>query len=389
MIIAAVGTGFAAMNGAFGQTTAEPGASVFISPAGSDAGTCSRSAPCLSFDRAYAVARPGAVVEVAAGTYGEQVIQSQQNRTGARVVFRPAANAPVGIAGVEIHGSHIEFRDMQINTWLSLESASDLVFRDIVNRGFWINGSDNVTITGGSVGPGIDSHSIIGAAYLSPKPPTNIVIERVFFHDWTRTSADVHTECLQILGGANVTIRRSRFQNCAVMDIFVSHYGSDPPTRAVTIENNFLAAPIDGGFYSILSGSWDSLLIRNNSALAPIIIEPQPGPGTNMKMVGNVAPLQSWGCDSRVVYRFNVWQGARCGPTDRDAAAAFVNAATLDLRLKPKAPAIGRGDPNDFPRVDIYGRPRPQGARPDAGAYEVLVKVKAKPQTKRPKPKRR
>src|SRR4051794_22361928 len=46
-----------------------PGPSLFVAPGGNDGGDCSAADPCRSFDRAYHVARPGQVVQLAGGDY--------------------------------------------------------------------------------------------------------------------------------------------------------------------------------------------------------------------------------------------------------------------------------------------------------------------------------
>ena len=43
-------------------------------PTGSDTATCTQTAPCKSFARAYTVATAGDTVEVAAGTYVAQTV---------------------------------------------------------------------------------------------------------------------------------------------------------------------------------------------------------------------------------------------------------------------------------------------------------------------------
>jgi parallel beta-helix repeat protein len=57
-----------------------------------------------------------------------------------------------------------------------------------------------------------------------------------------------------------------------------------------------------------------------------------------------------------------------------DAAAVFVNPAAFDLRLRVGGPAVDAGVGSYqgvlAAAVDLEGRPRPQGAAPDLGAYE-------------------
>jgi len=83
------------------------------------------------------------------------------------------------------------------------------------------------------------------------------------------------------------------------------------------------------------------------------------------------------GCGSNEIYRYNVLiGGSKCSSTDRSvpslAAAGFVAplARQPDLRLKPGSPAIDAGDPRNYPRTDIFGKRRPHGRAPDAGAAE-------------------
>lgn len=64
------------------------GATVFLSPTGSDGGTCSADDPCLTFARAYLAARPGDTVQVAPGTYGRQtIVKGSQSQAGPSIVF--------------------------------------------------------------------------------------------------------------------------------------------------------------------------------------------------------------------------------------------------------------------------------------------------------------
>jgi hypothetical protein len=346
-----------------GRTTAP---SLYVATTGSDGGQCTRTAPCRTFDRAYAVARPGQIVEVAGGVYGDEDVNAHGARSGSAVVFRPAAGQRVVVDDIDVKATRVEFRNLTIRTWETHPTARDVTFRGIRNNGFWIVGSTNIRVLGGSVGPGVDVHSIIQGG----GPTSNILIERVSFHDWTRTSPSVHTECLQIAGGNGIVVRRSRFWNCAVMDIHVTHWGEAPLTRNVTIENNFLDDPIDG-FYAVLAGDYDNLLLRNNSSLGGFSVLEGNGGGQNIRMIANVAPLSPWECKDSVTYRYNVWTRGACSSTDRRAVSSFRDPTKLDLRLKPNAAAVDRGDPTSAPAVDIDGQRRPGGRAPDAGADET------------------
>jgi hypothetical protein len=91
----------------------------------------------------------------------------------------------------------------------------------------------------------------------------------------------------------------------------------------------------------------------------------------NVKVYGNVAPMNLNACNPQLIYAYNVWDGPTCSSTDISAPLAFVDPANYDFHLKPGAAAINHGDPFSFPGVDIDGQTRPMGAAPDAGADEA------------------
>jgi hypothetical protein len=355
---------------------AAPGAvqgTLLVTPSGNDGNDCSASSPCASFDRAYRMAAPGQVVEVAAGRYPEQEIRVDPARTGGKaVVFRPQPGAVVELDGLSARGSRFEVARMTIDGIGTHPTASDITFRDIKNvGGIFVTSSRRIRFLGGSVGPGVDYHSIIGASTATP--PRQILIDGVDFHDWTRSGPDVHTECLQIGAGVGITIRNSRFRNCDVFGLFVSYFGPAGPPRKLVIENNFFDRGGDGGFYSIRFANyprvWRDVLVRHNSALQPINVDPKPRK-VRFRIIGNVAPSRPWECADGVVYRYNVWAGARCDRTDMNAPTGFRNPRTLDLRLKAGAAAIDHVKSGYSPR-DIEGQRRPRGKAADAGADEA------------------
>jgi hypothetical protein len=282
------------------------------------------------------------------------------------------------VDGLELSARHVELRDMTLaSSVTTFAGAEDDVLRNLaIHGGLFIFSSQRVSVLGGSVGPGEDYHSMITSEYGNTTPPRDILIDGVYFHDWTRTSSDVHTECLQIGGGDGITVRNSRFHNCAVMDLHVSWYGDAPMTKNVTIENNFFETTVSGGYYTIGAYGYENLLIRYNSFAQEFSIFEDAagaqGPFINVRVIGNIGPKPSWEwCGDNITYRYNVWDGTACGPTDLNAPSGFTDAANGDLHLQAGAAAIDRGDPSNFPATDIDGDRRPQGGLPDAGADET------------------
>jgi len=321
------------------------------------------------------VAQPGQVVELASGSYGSQTIPVDASKTSsADVLFRPAAGASVSLGSLSVRGKHVEIRDMVLTGWTVEAGGADVTFRNLdVNGGIFINGGDSISVIGGSVGPGVDFHPQF-APWPVGSPITNILIDGVEFHDWTRSSSSVHTECLQIAGGNGVTIRNSVFRNCAVFALSITEYnGSGAPTNYV-IENNVFGTSI-GGYYSLQFNSNASalrnILIRNNSSTQTFLIDNGQPTISNVRAVANVAPISAWGCSARVTYGYNVWQGGKCGATDKNVTSlGFRNPGALDLHLAAGSPAIDAGDPGNHPATDIDGESRPSGGAPDAGADE-------------------
>src|SRR4051812_22367419 len=80
----------------------------YVSTTGSDSGSCTAAAPCKSLGRAYVVASPGQVVEVAAGTYGGQTIGYDASKTSeADVVIQAAPGTRPVLGGLSVYGRHV------------------------------------------------------------------------------------------------------------------------------------------------------------------------------------------------------------------------------------------------------------------------------------------
>jgi hypothetical protein len=351
-------------------------ASAYVSPSGSDANACTRSAPCRSFDRAYRAAAPGAVVEVAGGGYGAQRIGVDASKTStADIVFQPAAGATVTLSGeLDVYGDHVEFRDMRMNGgWSTFTGTDDVTFRRVDTKHLFVQSSTNISVLGGSVGPTADYDSQIKVYdFGNPVASRNILVDGVYFHDATLSpGSDAHVECLQIYGSENVTVRNSRFFNCAHHVIFID---AEPFTtlRNITVENN-LGDRVRDGYYSFRAGSpgaCENVVFRYNSS--PTAVNFACARGSGNKAVANVSPLAQGSCRSYVSYGYNVWNGAKCGATDLNAPSGFRNPGAFDLHLAPGSAAVNRGSPSDYPARDVDGETRPRGGTPDAGADEAF-----------------
>jgi hypothetical protein len=376
------------------------GSALYLSPSGSDAGSCTQSAPCKTLARAYALAQGGETVKLAAGSYADTSLPLTSGKTAASpVVFEPLAGASVKFSkllNVEAHGAELKGFSFEKELYFG-ENAEGVVARNDALHNFEIiaNGTKaprSISIIGGTAGPVADSSDNENNLIATNGPgttavPTKITVEGVLIHEYTKVGS-AHVDCLQIWAGNELAIQGNTFAKCAVFDIFLQSLpnGSAGTPKNVTIQNNFLEKTIEG-FYSIFlprhnEGNpehFENLEIRNNSATQTISADPR-ATYTNAKFDGNIAPsLVFWNeatevneaKPSGVEADYNVLYGAgakKIGTHDQLAPSGFVDEASLNLHLLEGAAAIGHGDPSDFPATDIEGHPRQ--TPPDAGATQ-------------------
>ncbi len=321
-------------------------ASLFLSPAGSDKGRCTRAAPCRSVARAFEVAQPGEIAEAAAGRYGNQTLPATPIRAGKPVELRAAAGASVRVRKLRIEASGVRVRGLRARQ-IDVTDASNVAILGGSARGLWINNVSDLLVQDGAYGGKNDQTPVlIGGDPLSHR----ITFDRVDFHDAVATRSDTHQECLLANSPQGMTIRNSIFRNCAYFGALIATCcGSTAPPRDVLIENtvfertyqwNRQPAP-----YSLLvSGiTAANFTFRNNT------FQTEPGfnetTWVNSRMVGNLGTLGS--CQDNLTYAHNVWTTRTCGPTDTHAADAlshFADPARHDWRVRAGGPDAGARD---------------------------------------------
>ncbi len=167
-------------------------ASSIVSPTGSDKNPCTTASPCSTLNRAYFAAASGQTVEIAAGSYPGQLVKPDPSKTAPDdVIFRPATGATVTFTGeLTIQASHLEIRDVTIagNNWYVKQGADDVTFRNVRASKIFITSASNIRVIGGEVGPAENSDPQIKTASETAPVPTNILIDRVYFHDIIRTN---------------------------------------------------------------------------------------------------------------------------------------------------------------------------------------------------------
>ena len=345
------------------------------------------------------MAAPGQVVELAAGTYGNQTISHDNSKTSTDdVVFRPAAGAGVTLGTVTTYASHLTIQDVtatDLNARVTdppgAYPVTDITFEDIDARNFMIYSATDVSILGGDYGPASSCGGPYGGSnnsirrYAGAPNPSGILIEGVAIHDiQTYDAGPCHMEGLAIFAGSGVTIRDSKFFRNSIYDIFLQ--GNSGPVNNVTLENNWFAkstgtAYAGGGASAVAfsggSSDFANTLIRHNSLNDVLSLDDngvRPS-YTNFRVVGNIGMLPG-SCLGGVSFAYNVWQGSACNSTDRGLGGGALpysntsNTSTLDYHLTGGVAQDMVPNSASDTGNDIDGQARPMGGQRDAGSDE-------------------
>jgi hypothetical protein len=405
--------------------------SLFVAPGGSDANACLQTAPCLSFARAYALAGPGAVVQVATGSYGVQTMSVNNGGVSASqpVVFQPPAGAGAGQVNVQqlnlTGAGNLTFKTMTFGSgaagnraWYQRYSSNTLCDGCLIHGQLAIDGDgSNMTWQNGEIGSYIANNAdpqigaMRGPTVTNAVQPSNVSFLNESFHDVDANTTTSHTECLQVLAVHGLTIKRSKFYRCNVdgngskAGIMFSGYdckgtattlagkdtncGTNDDYWNITIENSMFNAglsPAEGGNY--FAFQWDdqfadpidckNILIRNNSIIGGLLWGCNLNPAANTQAIANIISYSGgfWSSQCNAVFLYNIWEtGPGCpGTNSHFGTVTYLNRANtagFDLHLQTGSLGIGLGDPTNLPDTDYDGQPRPQGTV-DTGADERL-----------------
>lgn len=379
---------------------------LYVAKTGNDSNPCSQISPCATFNRAFAVAAGGDTVQVAAGSYPNQNISGSAKSS--TVTFQPVSGATVTLSGLSVQTSLVEVDNMTSTGGCDNEpagggnpsAATHNTFKNLSCQTWYIVGQD-ILVSGGTVGPydacsgngpedGVDiwQNSGIGS--------TRITFDGVTIHDITdhgnecagTSRSGSHVDCMQILAGHFITVRKSTFYNCPTSDIIARPY--QDTLNDITIENNFMQEVVTPGAALNLGNSVDAIggtnVVRYNVIQSASVIF---GQGGTVDIYGNI--LATGSCQAGTTFEHNVFSpswSASCGTGAKKAnplfvgptpGPAYLNGIVPNYRLTA-ADTVARdaGDPR-FPATDIDGNPRPQGAGADAGAFEYGASATTNP----------
>ena len=262
-----------------------------VSKAGNDA-TCRRgqlSRPCATFNRAYALAKCRDVVEVKAGSYGDQDIAdtSRDCPNHARVVIRRESGAPVIVRKIQLGTTREDWGfstdgpdDLTLSgfklTWgfMVYSDAKNIVADRMDGGSFLVAGDhsdpakapDGITIRDSDWGPCTPAGSFHGqfsdcTTVFEQHAPgrngegqnqiaqgaRNVLVERNTIHDFVIDRAGAHWECFWINGGHNVTFRANKLWNCETTVWSVGEHSGQSLTGTWYFENNWVGRAINSG----------------------------------------------------------------------------------------------------------------------------------------------
>ena len=334
---------------------------LFVSTTGSDARSCTQSAPCASLARAYAVAGAGAVVQVAPGSYGAQTMSANNGSVSSSqpVVFQSPAGAGVGDVVIEqlnLTGSdNVTFKTMTFGTgapgnkaWYQRFSSNTLCDGCYIHGQLAIDGDDsNITFKNGTVGNYVAGNADpqIGAergpSVTNAAQPTNVSFINESFHDIDASSTGTHTECLQVLAVHGLTIDHSTFFNCNVhgngskANIMFSGYdhnvgcvneatcGTNNDYWDITIQNSSFNGGPAGS--NQLAFQWDNqfddsydcrnVLVQNNSIVGGVLWGCNVNPPAETQVLRNSISLSGgfYSSQCNAVFKGNTWgRGSGC-----------------------------------------------------------------------------
>lgn len=232
---------------------------VNVAPSGSDMATCAREAPCRSLARAYTVAAGGDVVSVAGGIYPRQDVPAGTKS----VTFR--GEPGVVVRQMFVHAANVTLDSINVDAGAA----------KTVGGAALETTAPNITFKNAYVGNVTDEKGVLSGAGC-----TGCVFDNVHFRDVRIATDGVHNECLYSQS-PNITIRNSRFTNCATMDIFFTRgsWWGQPYYGGFELTNNFFGKTYKLGgavhHYSVVwgdvgGGTIRGAVIRGNTFELPV-----------------------------------------------------------------------------------------------------------------------
>jgi Right handed beta helix region len=325
------------------------GRTFYVSNSGSNGNPGTAQRPWRTIQRALDTLRPGQSALVRSGTYVEDLDMRRSGRRsapitvagypGERPVLRSAGGHPLEVSS---SGGYFRFRRFVIERHPG-SSGGNI---DIYGR--------HVEIAGNIVRYGRDQ-----GIYTAEESAHVRILRNRIHHNGEGIDHQSHGIYLQ--GDDHLVANNLIHDHPEGFGIQVYDEGSRARVVNNTVVGSGHSGIVVGG-----SGGVHDVAIRNNifafNSKWGIQHDSDCPHGTVADH--NVLYGNRWGAVQRGC------PGLRRAGGNRGGAPRFANLAHGDLRLRPGSAAVGAALASWVPRLDFSGRRRPQGRRPDAGAYE-------------------
>ena len=406
-----------ALGGLLAAASHADAATYYVAPTGSDASSCSSTAPCRQIRRGLALAGPGDTVLVADGDYLGFDVRDRDGSAASPITIRAAGtNARVlkttdrsdnrdtifvtyssyvvidGLrafsanrAAVRVDASqHITIRNGVFGanaTWgIFTDFSDDLLIENnecygsVSQHGIYIsNSGDRPVVRGNRVHDNRDSGIQLNADVTMGGDGliTGALIEKnVIYNNGAGGGGAINLDGVQ-----SSTVRNNLlYNNHATGIVNYVNFGAAGP-KGMEILNNTVYQAADGRWAVIVWKTAGTNRIRNNVLYHPstargsidyLTAADVTNTDSDYNVITNVTP------NDATVVTLAQWKAQGHEPHSMTAtpAALFMNPATYDLRLRTGSPAIDRGAAVTTVTADIRGAARPSGAAWDVGAYE-------------------
>ena len=357
--IASAAVLFAACGGAMA-------ADLYFATTGSDSNPGTQTRPVKTIGRADALAKPGTVIHVAAGTY--RVSAPSLGSVGIRTSKSGTATARIKFVSDVKWGAKIVVSGTGI-TWDSRGSYVDIEGFDISGtgrHGILAAGSNltmkhnfvhDLTISGGCNGSG-------GAAIDTYGPVGNVVIDRNVVRN---IGYAMIGKCNTVQGiyiaNANNVVTNNIVSGVAAVGIQQWHGATSSTIVNNTTFKNKMGILLGQGDSGTTTGSANNYVANNvvyDNTTYGIVEGGKMGTGN--RYANNLVARS--GTNMRV-------SGTVSGTILSEPLFVSYNAnGTGNYKLSSSSPAIARGTATKAPTVDFAGVARPRGAAHDIGAYE-------------------
>lgn len=335
----------------FGSGAAAPRTRYVSRAVGSDRASGTPSRPWRTIRRALRSVRPGDTVVVGPGTYPETLVESRSGR----------ASAPIAIAALPGERPTITGRLKITGSWVRV---SGFLFRGQTSANrhgvlVYVSGADHVELSGNELEDAAKSGIYLGDAGNGADYAR--IVGNYVHDNGTHSNLD-H-------GVYYGTGRGGYVANNVVVDNYAKGIQLYPECNGAVVANNTI---VRNRRYGIILGGDDGTTSSGNVIANNVVA---------FNGSGGIATYWVSGTGTGNVAKDNlVFQnGSATGSTnvfgDGLAVTGTIVASPLfradnDFRLDPGSPALNVADAQWSPTTDIAGRPRPEGAGPDLGAYE-------------------